>query len=91
MTFAIQEPSGARTVVTQDDTINIGKTPSAEIKLTDPAVSRSHAMIENVAAGAMLTDLGSGTKVNGSTITRVALKSGDVIEVGQTKITTTFE
>ncbi len=74
--------------------IRVGRRPSAArasctITLHDPNVSRTHAEIRRIGDGYSLVDLGStnGTEVNGITVTETALMNGDVIGVGQTKLT----
>jgi hypothetical protein len=69
--------------------IKIGKLSSSHIRLEDDAVSRMHAVIEASAAGAAsIIDLGSsrGTFVNGQRISKVELRSGDRIDLGDTRI-----
>jgi hypothetical protein len=69
--------------------IKIGKLASSHIRLEDDAVSRMHAVVEVSATGtASITDLGSsrGTHVNGQRISKVELRSGDRIDLGDTRI-----
>ena len=59
-----------------------------DMVLNDPSVSRLHAMIFHDESGAGILDLVSrnGTYVNGQEIESRALKEGDLIEIGATKI-----
>lgn len=59
-----------------------------DLVLNDPAVSRLHAMIFYDEGGAGVLDLVSrnGTYVNGQEVESRALKEGDLIEIGATKI-----
>ncbi len=69
--------------------VTIGRSSSNDIVLDDPAASRRHALLERLAAGWWIHDLGSlnGTLVNGKPVHREApLYSGDEIMVGETKI-----
>ena len=67
----------------------IGRSSSCTIVLADPNASRTHAEIRHIGEGYSLVDLGStnGTEVNGITVNETALMHGDVIGVGQTKLT----
>ncbi len=69
----------------QGERIMIGRHPDCEIRLDDLGVSGKHAMITLVGGDALLEDLGStnGTFVNGATISKYALKDGDVVTLGQ--------
>jgi hypothetical protein len=68
---------------------SIGRSSDCSIVLSDPNVSRRHAEIRHIGDGYSLIDLGStnGTEVNGQRIAETALMNGDVIGVGQTKLT----
>ncbi|MGN6378119.1 MAG: FhaA domain-containing protein [Gaiellales bacterium] len=68
---------------------SIGRSSDCTIVLSDPNVSRRHAEIRHIGEGYSLIDLGStnGTEVNGQRIVETALMNGDVINVGQTKLT----
>ncbi|HZY97349.1 MAG TPA: FhaA domain-containing protein [Candidatus Cybelea sp.] len=66
----------------------IGRGDESEIVLVDPSVSRSHAVVEIDAAGPVVRDLDStnGTFVNGRRITAQALRDGDELLFGNTKM-----
>ncbi|MFH1808453.1 MAG: AgmX/PglI C-terminal domain-containing protein [Pseudomonadota bacterium] len=72
------------------DIIKIGRLASAHLKLDDPKVSRIHAVIEVTASGEDISiiDMGSaeGTFVNGDKVTKVKLKDGDEIRLGDTRL-----
>jgi two-component system cell cycle response regulator len=64
----------------------IGRAPSAEVKLEDDGISRSHARLRAETNRAWLEDLGSrnGTFINGTKITiATELHEGDKIQVGR--------
>jgi DNA-binding NtrC family response regulator len=62
----------------------VGKGPSCEVLLDDPAVSRRHAAVELAGAFLRLTDLGStnGTWVNGVAVVEARLFGGERVRVG---------
>jgi len=66
------------------DQFSIGRSQSADIKVMDIKVSRSHSRIEKRGEKFYITDLGSrnGTYVNGERITTHELVNGDNIKVG---------
>ena len=68
-----------------DKVYTIGRGSSADIQLPDLSVSRAHARIVADEEGFAVEDLGStnGTYVNGISVTRQSLASGDKIRVGR--------
>lgn len=66
----------------------IGRDPSAYLPLNHPTVSYHHAVISRQNGSIIIRDLGStnGTFVNGSRISHVPIKSGDVIQIGPFKL-----
>ncbi|MCB0323942.1 MAG: adenylate/guanylate cyclase domain-containing protein [Bdellovibrionales bacterium] len=71
-------------------TLRIGRAKTNDVPLKNRNVSRFHAVFSASASGVVLSDLSSlnGTFVNGSRITTpVDLTSGDVITIGDSKIT----
>ena len=88
----IPGPRGVNVVVLSPDTrVTVGKDPSNTVVVEeDPTVSRLHAALEHFPAGWCLQDLGSrnGVFVNGERVLATrALRSGDEIRVGGTRIT----
>ena len=67
----------------------IGRDPSAQVVLSDPTVSRRHAMIRVDSDRVTVTDLGSrsGTNVDGEFITGVQITVGSHIAIGQSEFT----
>ena len=67
----------------------IGRDRSAEVTLSDPTVSRRHAMIRVDADRTTISDLGSmsGTSVNGEVIKGVRISVGDRVAIGQSEFT----
>lgn len=63
----------------------VGRTPSSDLQIDHPDVSRAHAAIEQGPEGVIIEDLGStnGTTVNGITVDRPRrLRHGDVVGFG---------
>jgi TonB family protein len=73
--------------------IKIGKLASSHLRLDDETVSRMHAVLEVTGPGEIqLIDLGStrGTMVNGERINKAALRSGDQVHFGDTRVVVTY-
>ncbi|MFP5372250.1 MAG: FHA domain-containing protein, partial [Actinomycetes bacterium] len=67
-----------------DRPLTLGRAPSNDIVLADPAASRVHAELRQEAGGCVLKDLGSGngTFVKGERVTVARLQPGDEITIG---------
>src|SRR3990170_6584082 len=72
----------------QKPVVTIGTFGDSDLALTDPTVSRSHAVVEEKADGYLLRDLGStkGTFLDGVKVREAYLSAGSVIRLGQTEI-----
>lgn len=68
--------------------INIGRRSSNDLVLDDPMVSRDHIQLRAESGRFYLFDLGSkaGTTINNFPASNIALKPGDVIQIGQTRM-----
>jgi hypothetical protein len=66
----------------------IGRSEESDVFLVDPSVSRSHAIVEVDGVEPVVRDLGStnGTFVNGERIEARALKDGDELMFGNTRM-----
>lgn len=66
----------------------IGRGDQAGIRLADVGASRQHARLDYDGREAVLTDLGSanGSLVNGRRVNKTALKPGDIITIGSTRL-----
>lgn len=77
------------TQVFERDIIKIGRLASAHLRLEDTKVSRIHAVID-IANGneVSIIDMGSaeGTRVNGDKVSRVRLKHGDEVGLGDSRL-----
>jgi two-component system, cell cycle response regulator len=62
----------------------IGRSPDAEVRLTDSGISRRHARLIVGEGGVMIEDLGSsnGTLVNGNVLRMARLRDGDKLMLG---------
>ena len=67
----LKGPDKGKTVTLVEDEILIGGADSAQLRLTDPTVSRNHCVIRMTAKGPLLRDLGS---TNGSRIEGVEVR-----------------
>ena len=78
-----------RETVIQKAHVAIGTLPENDIVLTDPTVSRRHAVVEETPAGWMLKDAGStnGTFLDGVRVREGYLKAGAAIRLGNTELT----
>lgn len=90
LTFRIfQGDELVREATLAQSVIKIGKLSTSHLRLDDNSVSRMHAVVETDGNGEVsIIDLGStrGTFVNGQKINKATLKSGDRIEIGNTRI-----
>ncbi len=87
----ISQPDGSeREVVLSSSPSTLGKTPDNAIVIADTAISRKHAVVEWRDGEYVIKDLGSlnGVFVNGQRVSDQghALRDGDKIEIGRTKI-----
>jgi pSer/pThr/pTyr-binding forkhead associated (FHA) protein len=92
--LVVQPPLGAAQRFPVADEMRIGRRPGNNLQLDYPKVSRQHAIITRTAEGYALHDLGSrnGTYLNGQWVAgRCFLRDGDVIEIGDLKITFRIE
>lgn len=67
----------------------VGRDDECEVLIEDSEASRHHCRIELTPAGFALTDLDSsnGTSVNGRPVQRHPMRDGDVITIGECRIT----
>ena len=68
--------------------ISFGRQTGNSLRLLDPKVSRTHALIDVKREGFIVKDLGSknGNYVNGIRVVRCALRKNDLVHVGGVKI-----
>jgi hypothetical protein len=65
--------------------LTIGRDPASGIFLNDITVSRHHATLDQVGGSVSIADAGSlnGTYVNGVSVERAVLATGDAVQVGR--------
>jgi pSer/pThr/pTyr-binding forkhead associated (FHA) protein len=80
-----QPASGAEFVLPTDRAARLGRSDDVDCPINHRSVSREHAEITRDGDQFVVEDLGSanGVTVNGRSIKRVELHSGDIIELGQ--------
>jgi phosphoserine phosphatase RsbU/P len=78
---------GQHSVDLDRDTTSIGRSPNQDIVLTDPCVSRHHALIVKEGDTYTVVDQNSthGTFLNATRIERANLESNDVLQMGSLK------
>src|SRR5262245_38770530 len=66
----------------------VGTSPSNDLILTDPSVSRRHLSLERHTSGVMVTDGGStnGTFLRGVAIGKAIVPAGTSLEIGSTTV-----
>lgn len=90
--LVLLNPAGADVAyVLANEEVVVGRDPTADITLNDPAASRRHARFACSAAGVSIEDLGShnGTFVNRRSLQPgqpVTLNPGDVVTIGRSQL-----
>jgi ABC transport system ATP-binding/permease protein len=82
----LTQPSpGAEFALPTDRDARLGRSEEVDCPINHRSVSREHAQIKRDAEGYIIEDLGSanGVTVNGRSTKEKALRSGDIIELGQ--------
>ncbi|MBK8134560.1 MAG: DUF3662 domain-containing protein [Anaerolineae bacterium] len=70
------------------DVVNIGRMVDNDLPLDDPYVSRYHVQLRRRGSEYLLFDINSsrGTSVNGTRVKEHRLRSGDVIDIGRSRL-----
>jgi transcriptional regulator with PAS, ATPase and Fis domain len=86
--LTVNENGNRRTLDVAQGPVTIGRSTKNVLSVMDLKASRLHCRIENADGSWRIVDEGSqnGTLVNGSLITTRSLRTGDVIEIGETQI-----
>ncbi|MHB8419174.1 MAG: adenylate/guanylate cyclase domain-containing protein [Myxococcales bacterium] len=86
--LVLARPDGKQVVYPLDQRVTLGRHPANVAQLEDREVSKEHAVIEAVGGGFRIKDLNSsnGTFVNGRRVAELALRDGDEIRLGATRL-----
>ena len=86
--FKVKAEGRARLIVFDTQDLSLGRAPDNDLAIDDPEMSRHHAVFERSGESYRIRDLGTpnGTGVNGEAVEQAALRSGDVVRVGQVEI-----
>jgi len=87
--FKVQRGKDAgKVMVLQKPLVSIGTLPENDLVLSDPTVSRRHAIIEEKSTGYVLRDMDStnGTFLDGVRVREGYLAPGSIIRLGQTEL-----
>ncbi len=85
----LEGPKRGEELVFDCDELTIGRAPRSTLLLSEPTVSRNHAVIRRLQDGYEIEDLRSdnGTSVNGRLISgKVKLNPGDEIRIGSSVV-----
>ncbi|HEY3352991.1 MAG TPA: sigma 54-interacting transcriptional regulator [Polyangia bacterium] len=81
-------PDKGQEVVLERDEILIGSADAADLRLSDPTVSRNHCAIRMTAKGPLLRDLGStnGTRIESVAVREAYVPAGATIDLGHSRV-----
>ncbi|MDA9264904.1 sigma 54-interacting transcriptional regulator [Planctomycetota bacterium] len=84
----IRDAAGDREISLTSDGVHLGRSRENDVEIADISASRQHCRMERLQGRWHIEDLRSrnGTLVNGILIRRQPLVSGDMIEIGKTRI-----
>lgn len=93
LTFNMVYRNSPHGAITSDvPVIKLGTHEGSTIRIDwDPAVARIHAVIENGPSGVTVFTLGPDIFVNGKKVNKAVLKTGDVLQLGDTKLAITVD
>jgi|GEM_PF-241671 len=86
--LVVQEGLLRETIFPVSDQVSIGRDAGNDIEISDPSVSKQHALVYLAEGEPVVRDLASlnGTFVNGEQVGKSVLRSGETIRVGNTTI-----
>jgi DNA-binding NtrC family response regulator len=84
----VSGPNRGQVGAAEDTELAIGTAPGNQLVVTDPTVSRHHAVISATGSGFQLRDLGStnGTCLAGYRVDSAYVESGALIQIGETTV-----
>jgi phosphoserine phosphatase RsbU/P len=87
ITLSYSDADGPQSIDLDRDSTSIGRSPNQDVVLTDPCVSRQHAVIVREGDIYTIVDRNSthGTFLNGRRVERALLRFEDVLQVGSLK------
>jgi serine phosphatase RsbU (regulator of sigma subunit) len=87
VSLSYSDAKGQHSVNLDRDSTSIGRSPGQDVVLSDPCVSRQHALIVREGDSYSVIDKNSthGTFLNSVRVTRSVLKIGDVLQVGSVR------
>lgn len=86
------EVNGSRHTITATGLV-VGRGTEADLRISDPGVSRRHVRFTLSGGGVEVRDLGStnGMSVDGHRVDRMAVRNGSVVKIGNTTMTVHME
>jgi sigma-B regulation protein RsbU (phosphoserine phosphatase) len=86
MTLCYSDSDGQHRIALEPETTSIGRAPDQNVVMSDPSVSRCHAVILREGGDYTVVDQQSthGTFLNRARIQRAVLKPGDLLQLGPT-------
>jgi phosphoserine phosphatase RsbU/P len=87
LTLSYSDADGPHSLDLNRDSTSLGRSPGQDVVLSDPCISRHHAVILMEGDVYTVVDQKSthGTFLNGVRVERAELKSGDVLQIGSLK------
>jgi DNA-binding NtrC family response regulator len=84
----LRGPDKGQEVVLERDEILVGSAEGADLRLTDPTVSRNHCAIRMTQKGPLLRDLGStnGSKIEGVDVREAYVPPGATLDFGHSRV-----
>jgi transcriptional regulator with PAS, ATPase and Fis domain len=84
----VDGPDRGKKLIVAEATATVGTAPSAQLRLTDPTVSRLHCEVQLRSEGVRLVDAGStnGTFVDGVHVKEAFLRSGSTVRLGDSAL-----
>jgi pSer/pThr/pTyr-binding forkhead associated (FHA) protein len=82
--FAIEDAILGERLIPLQAVVSIGRDAKSDIRLSDPYVSKRHALVRLIHGKYVIEDLGSlnGMFINGERVKRAVLRDGDILKLG---------
>jgi DNA-binding NtrC family response regulator len=84
----VRGPDKGETIVVGPEPVTLGSGSGADVRLSDPTISRRHLLVARGEAGVLVRDLGStnGSFIRGARFQELLLGFGSEIQIGQTHL-----